>query len=77
MFYGRETSTLILMSKNTSTTDRIIRLIIAVVSGIGASLGSGVVSIVLWVVSVIMLVTAAIGFCPLYRVLGINTCKIK
>jgi hypothetical protein len=25
----------------------------------------------------IMLMTAAVGFCPLYKVFGINTCAVK
>ena len=32
--------------------------------------------IILAVVGVVMLVTAAVGFCPLYRVFGISTCKV-
>lgn len=66
------------MHTNESSADRIIRLIIAVAAiagafavGIGSALG-----IVLAVVSVVMAVTAAVGFCPLYRVFGISTCKV-
>ena len=32
--------------------------------------------IVLFVVAAVMLVTAAVGFCPLYRLFGISTCKV-
>ena len=32
--------------------------------------------IILAVVGAVMLVTAAVGFCPLYRVFGISTCKV-
>jgi hypothetical protein len=66
------------MHTNESTLDRAIRLVVAVaaavlafVTGAGSALG-----IVLLVVAAIMLVTAAVGFCPLYRVFGISTCKV-
>ena len=66
------------MTTNTGTADRAIRVAIALVAVIASWLiGVGTVAgIVLLVVAAIMLVTAAVGFCPLYRVFGINTCKV-
>lgn len=66
------------MTTNTGTADRAIRVAIALVAVIASWLiGFGTVAgIVLLVVAAIMLVTAAVGFCPLYRVFGINTCKV-
>ncbi len=63
------------MSANESTVDRVIRLIIAFVAGAAAfAVGVGsLLGIVLLVVAVIMLVTAAVGFCPLYRLFGLST----
>lgn len=59
--------------------DRIIRVIIAAVLGylyyngtIGGTLG-----IVLLVVAVVFVLTSLMGFCPLYKPLGINTCAKK
>ena len=63
------------MKKNENNTDRIVRGVVAVAVAIGAVLTSGVLSIVLWVVAAIMAVTAVAGFCPLYTLFGINTCK--
>ena len=65
------------MVKNESNADRIIRVIVAIVAFVVAGMvGFGsVLGIILAVVGVIMLVTAAIGFCPLYRVFGISTKK--
>lgn len=66
------------MTTNESSVDRIIRLVIGVVALIAAfavGLG-GIGGIVLAVVGAVMLVTAAVGFCPLYRVFGISTCKV-
>lgn len=63
------------MKKNENNTDRIVRGVVAVAAAIGAALTSGALSIVLWVVAAIMAVTAVAGFCPLYTLFGINTCK--
>ena len=47
------------------------RLHNALLHGVGTAWG-----IVLLVVAVVMVVTAAVGFCPLYRLFGISTCKV-
>ncbi len=65
------------MSKNVGRTDSIIRLVLAVAAVLGA-LAAGVGSalgIVLLVVAAIMVATAFTGFCPLYRLVGMNTCR--
>lgn len=57
------------MTINESTDDRIIRIILGVVLiGLG---GIGWLSIP----GIIALVTGIVGFCPLYKVLGISTCS--
>jgi hypothetical protein len=62
------------MLKNESTIDRIIRLIIGIallsLVFVGPKTAWG------WL-GIVPLATAAIGFCPLYRVLGINTCQLR
>ncbi|MEZ5184421.1 MAG: DUF2892 domain-containing protein [Candidatus Nanopelagicales bacterium] len=65
------------MTTNESSVDRIIRLVAGVVALIAAfAVGLGSLGgIVLAVIGVVLLVTAAVGFCPLYRVLGISTNK--
>ena len=65
------------MSKNVSNRDRLIRVAIAVVAVIGALVvgGSSVLGVVLLVGAAIMVVTAGVGFCPLYRLLGLSTDK--
>ena len=66
------------MTTNESSIDRIIRLVIGIAALVGAfavGFGSGG-GIILAVVCAVMLVTAAVGFCPLYRVFGISTCKV-
>ena len=67
------------MSKNVGTTDRVIRAVI----GVGAAAGGVVVGagtiggIVLLVVAVIALGTAAVGLCPLYKFVGLSTCPAR
>lgn len=60
------------MIRNEGPVDRAVRALIGLVAAIaafsvGASSGLG---IVLLIVGAIMLLTAATGFCPLYRVFG-------
>lgn len=66
------------MSSNVGTVDRVVRLVVAgaAVAGafaVGATTGAG---IALLVIGAVMLVTAGIGFCPLYRIIGLNTCRV-
>lgn len=63
------------MTSNVNTIDRVIRVIVAVVAAFFAMSASGAVAILLWAVAVIMIGTAAVGFCPLYKLLGISTKK--
>ncbi len=67
------------MNKNVGTIDRTIRALIGLV-GI-ALFATGTVEatlgIVALVVGVVMLGTAAIGWCPPYTLLGINSCGVK
>ncbi|MCA1781335.1 MAG: DUF2892 domain-containing protein [Intrasporangiaceae bacterium] len=63
------------MTHNVGTADRGIRAVLGVAAVVVAfSIGfASAFGIVLIVVSAVLLVTAAVGFCPLYRVLGIST----
>lgn len=65
------------MNKNVGILDRIIRVAIA---GILLYLGLGVyrdstIGIGLAIISIIPFATALLGNCPLYKLLGISTCK--
>ncbi|MBK8868630.1 MAG: DUF2892 domain-containing protein [Dermatophilaceae bacterium] len=65
------------MKVNVGGSDRIIRLVIAVVAALLAAfvVKSGALAIVLWIVAAIMLLTAVVRVCPLYLPFGINTNK--
>lgn len=66
------------MKKNVGSIDKIVRIVIAVIAAYFAwNCQHPVMTIVLWVVSVMMLFTAFMNSCPLYNVLGINTCNKK
>ena len=61
------------------SADKLIRVLIAAVVGILYYMDKieGTLAYVLIAVAIILLVTSLINFCPLYRIIGINTCKIK
>lgn len=65
------------MKTNESGLDRIIRAVIGIIILTLSLTGSvtGVLGIVLDVLGAILLITAAIGFCPLYALLKIKTNK--
>ena len=67
------------MKKNMGSTDRIIRVIIALIVGALYFTGniSGTLGIVLLVLAGVFLLTSFINFCPLYAPFGISTCKVK
>ncbi len=70
------------MKKNVGTIERVIRLVVGVVALVAAFTTLGVMNgatlgIVAAVVGVVMLGTAALGWCPPYAILGISTCKTE
>lgn len=67
------------MKKNMGSADRIIRLIIAAVLGFLFYNGtiSGTLGIVAVVAAGVFVLTSFVSFCPLYPLLGINTCSVK
>jgi hypothetical protein len=65
------------MKKNMSSADRGIRLLAAAVMAalFFLNIVSGVWGIILITLSVVFVLTSIAGFCPLYVLFGINTCK--
>lgn len=67
------------MKPNVGRTDKLIRYLVAAAAA-GVSILAGptsVAGIVLLVVAVVALLTGLFGFCPLYRLVGVNTCKVR
>lgn len=65
------------MNKNEGVLDRVLRGVVALGAAIAAMSTAGVMSIIFWIVAGLMAVTAAVGFCPLYKLIGVNTCPVK
>jgi uncharacterized membrane protein len=67
------------MKKNMGNTDRLIRLVLAAVFIIlwFQNIVTGTMGIILLVLGVIFALTSVVGFCPLYRLIGITTCVGK
>ena len=67
------------MKKNMGSTDKIIRVLIAVLIAVlyFTNVISGTLGIVLLILAGIFVLTSLISFCPLYAPFGINTCKVK
>lgn len=60
-------------STNESNIDRIIRVILGALLAVGGLAAGGVLAVIGVVVGAILLFTAVVGWCPIYRVLGIST----
>ena len=62
------------MKSNVGGIDRILRLLLGLV--LVAMAATGTIGAWGWI-GVVPLATAALGFCPLYTVLGFSTCPMK
>jgi Protein of unknown function (DUF2892) len=67
------------MKKNVGSADKIIRLVIAAifVALYFTNTITGTLGIILLVLAGVFSLTSAIGFCPLYSIVGISTCPVK
>lgn len=67
------------MKKNMGSADRVIRVIIAVVLAFLFYNGTitGTLGIVALVAAGVFVLTSFMSICPLYPLIGINTCSVK
>ena len=67
------------MKKNMGGLDRIVRLVIAAIVGTLCFTGvvQGTLGYVLLALAGIFVLTSFVGFCPLYTLVGLNTCRRK
>jgi low affinity Fe/Cu permease len=68
------------MTKNVGLIDKVVRIIIALVTAYFAytkEFETAWLIYVLWAVAIIMLLTALTSRCPLFSIFGISTCKVK
>ena len=65
------------MKKNMGSYDKLIRLIVAIAFIVlyYKEVLTGTLGIIALVLALVLTVTSLIGFCPLYTLFGINTCK--
>lgn len=64
------------MQCNVGKSDKMIRLAAGAALAVGGLLAvSATLKAVLFVAAAVAVLTAVMGFCPLYRLIGIDTCK--
>ena len=67
------------MKPNMGNTDRIIRVLIAAVFAYLYFSGTvtGTLGLILLILGGVFVLTSLVSFCPLYTLVGINTCPAK
>lgn len=67
------------MKRNMGTTDRIIRVLLAAVFAIlyFTNTVTGTLGLILLILGGVFLLTSIVSFCPLYTLIGLNTCAVK
>jgi hypothetical protein len=67
------------MKKNVGNADKIIRILLALVFGALYFSGTvtGTLGYVLLALGAVFVITSLVGFCPLYTIVGLNTCPTK
>lgn len=67
------------MKKNMGSTDRFIRIFIAValLTTFYTDTVTGTLGYVMAAIAGVLILTTFISFCPLYTLFGMNTCKIQ
>lgn len=67
------------MKKNMGITDRVIRVIIALIIVLlyFTKVITGTLGIVLIALAGVFVLTSFISFCPIYAPFGLSTCKVK
>jgi len=67
------------MKTNVGTADRMIRLVLAVIFVVlyFTETITGTLGYVLLALGSVFAITSMVGFCPLYAIVGLNTCPTK
>jgi hypothetical protein len=67
------------MKKNVGNTDKVIRIVLAVVFAALYFTGTvgGTLGYVLLGLGVVFVLTSLVSFCPIYAMVGLNTCPAK
>ena len=67
------------MKKNMGNTDRLIRILLAATFAAlyFGGIVTGTLGLVLLVLGAVFVLTSLVSFCPLYALVGLNTCPVK
>jgi len=67
------------MKKNVGSTDKIIRIVLAIVLGVlfFTKTVTGGLGIALLIAAVVLLATAFMNFCPVFAMFGTSSCAIN
>lgn len=67
------------MKKNMGSTDRFIRIFIAValLTTFYTDTITGTLGYIMAAIAGVLILTTFVSFCPLYTLFGMNTCKVK
>ncbi|MCL7408992.1 YgaP family membrane protein [Marivivens donghaensis] len=66
-----------MLKRNEGTIDRALRVILGLALIAGYFMNGGGAYSWLYLLGIIPLVTGLIGSCPIYTILGLNTCPMK
>ena len=67
------------MKKNMGKADRLVRILAAalIVLLYFGNIIDGTIAVLLIILASVFSITSFVGFCPLYTLIGINTCSTK
>lgn len=67
------------MKKNMGNTDKAIRIVLAIVFAAlyFTNTVTGTLGLVLLILGGVFVLTSLVSFCPLYAIVGLNTCPTK
>jgi hypothetical protein len=70
------------MQQNEGNLDRIVRTILGVVAlGVAFAMldamSGAVMGIIIAAIGAVLIVSAIVGFCPMYKLIGLETCPLK
>lgn len=67
------------MKANLGSTDKMVRIIVAIVIAIlfFTNVIAGVLGIILLILAGVFVITSLVSFCPIYAIVGLRTNKVK
>ncbi len=67
------------MKKNMGNIDKVVRIVLAIVFAAlyFTNTVTGTFGMVLLILGAVFVLTSLVNFCPLYAIVGLNTCSVK